>query len=625
MNSKSEPKRDYSKEFHALSEDFYCTISRQGTLSQLSSAWKLYFGDNLEGGSHEILFQDLIHFEDQNLLTQALIESQDSRQRSVFKLRMRNSSGNFEEFQWRVLYCPEDQLWVGIGRNIHAQKAIERQLLESNQKLNYVIDSSFDGFWDWHVKSDYEYMSPRFWAIFGYEADEKKHHPSEWMQIIHPEDLPVVLKSFEEHVASGGIIPFSSEVRYKHKQGHEVWILCRGKVVEWSADGSPQRVVGTHKDITERKKKDRDLQQAHKNLQDLKTRLEIAVQAVHFGVWEFDAANDLMHWDDQMFRLFDLKKDEFSGKFSDFLKTLVPEDATQVAHLFGKIQNEKKGRCQTEFRIRNKQGEVRIIQSAAQCLFDSNGVLTRVVGVNSDVTEQRRSELKLLQSSKMASLGEMAGGVAHEINNPLAVIKARSDLLLKMVDSGEMDLDKMKKGLGKIHETVGRIARIVKGLKSFSRDSSRDPKESVVVSRIVEESVDLCREKMKNHGIHLEITGLLEAGVYCQPVQVGQVLLNLLNNAYDAVLDLNEKWIRIQVEQTEGRVQISVLDSGPSIPAEVAEKMMQPFFTTKGVGKGTGLGLSISKGLIEGQGGKFYFDPSDRHTRFVVELPQVTF
>lgn len=121
-----------------------------------------------------------------------------------------------------------------------------------NQKnlLDGILSSSLDGYWDWKIKEGYEYMSPRFKSMLGYKPEEMENIPDSWMKLIHPHDLSFALEQFGEHVKSKGLIPYSQIVRYTHKEGHIVWILCRGSVVEWDEDGNPIRAIGSHTDVT---------------------------------------------------------------------------------------------------------------------------------------------------------------------------------------------------------------------------------------------------------------------------------------------------------------------------------------------------------------------------------------
>lgn len=145
------------------------------------------------------------------------------------------------------------------------------------------------------------------------------------------------------------------------------------------------------------------------------------------------------------------------------------------------------------------------------------------------------------------------------------------------------------------------------------------------VNAIIEETLSLCREKFYNHGIQITVNIELELTymVECRSVEISQVFLNLLNNSHDAILDLNEKWIKIDVKDSGEYVEVSITDSGSGIPKEIQDKMMQPFFTTKEVGKGTGLGLSISRGIIDSHQGKMYIDPNNKNTCFIIKLPKV--
>jgi C4-dicarboxylate-specific signal transduction histidine kinase len=188
-------------------------------------------------------------------------------------------------------------------------------------------------------------------------------------------------------------------------------------------------------------------------------------------------------------------------------------------------------------------------------------------------------------------------------------------------ESEKVESMMIKQSAQTIENTVNRIAKIIGGLKTFARDSGNEEVSLVKVSFILEETIPFCAEKFKNKDVDLRIHYDHSVEIQCRPVQISQVILNLLNNAYDAIADLEEKWVELKVQKTEHSVLISVTDSGDGISEEVEQKMMLPFFTTKSLGRGTGLGLSISAGIIESHKGKLYYDRSSSKTKFVVELP----
>jgi C4-dicarboxylate-specific signal transduction histidine kinase len=226
------------------------------------------------------------------------------------------------------------------------------------------------------------------------------------------------------------------------------------------------------------------------------------------------------------------------------------------------------------------------------------------------------------QNAKLASLGEMASGIAHEINNPLAVIHSRTLQLKRQIDRNQYDPEAFKENLQKINITVDRIAKIIRGLKSFSRNADEDEFVAVPMSTIIENTLELCSEKFRNRNVLLKVDPIPDITIDCRESQLVQVLLNLLMNGFDAVENLEDRWVHISFKLVKkGAVSILVTDSGTGIPEAIAQNIMQPFYTTKEVGKGTGLGLSISKGIINNHRGEIYLDRKCMQTRFVIDLP----
>lgn len=238
---------------------------------------------------------------------------------------------------------------------------------------------------------------------------------------------------------------------------------------------------------------------------------------------------------------------------------------------------------------------------------------------NERLLNEARSQF--LMVSKLSALGEMAGGVAHEINTPLAIIQMRADQLLDHLSEPNLDRALFAKALEAIDVTVKRISKIVNGLRCFARDGSKDPVSLNSLNQIIDDVFSLCREKFNNHGVKLDYVVAKDIQFECRASEIAQVVLNLLNNAYDAVQDCEEKWVRIEAKELDSQIQISVTDSGKGIPDEIKERIMQPFFTTKEIGKGTGLGLSISNGIIEAHEGKISIDNKASNTTFKILMP----
>jgi C4-dicarboxylate-specific signal transduction histidine kinase len=263
------------------------------------------------------------------------------------------------------------------------------------------------------------------------------------------------------------------------------------------------------------------------------------------------------------------------------------------------------------------------IYSAAVALTALLFMLIQIARANARAErELRENRAASIHSAKMAALGEMSGSIAHEVNNPLTAIRLRADRLLRLADKGGLDLAMVVDSAREIDKTVARIARIVDALRSFARDVEKDPLRGESVSQIVKDTIELCAERFRQHSITLQIADIPEElWVACRGVQISQILLNLLSNAHDAVEGQPSAWVRIAAEaKGPDEVALTVSDSGPGIPEDLRNRIMEPFFTTKELGKGTGLGLSVSKGIAEAHGGRLTYDPDARHTRFVLTL-----
>jgi PAS domain S-box-containing protein len=259
-------------------------------------------------------------------------------------------------------------------------------------------------------------------------------------------------------------------------------------------------------------------------------------------------------------------------------------------------------------------------------LEDFEGSLALVL----DITESKKAQLTLEGTRHLTALGEMAGGIAHEINNPLSVITGRVAILLKKFQSQSLDPQFLQSGLEQIQRTVNRIARIVDSMRRLSRaDARTEPARPEKIENVLRETMEFIEDKLKRYDITLSIQdplALSEASVMLQGFGVSQILINLIGNAADAIDSQagSERWIRLELERTAaGSVRIGVVDPGPGIPKTIRDKIMEPFFTTKPPGKGTGLGLSLSQRIAEEHGGRLYLDAEAAHTTFVLELPEL--
>lgn len=261
------------------------------------------------------------------------------------------------------------------------------------------------------------------------------------------------------------------------------------------------------------------------------------------------------------------------------------------------------------------------LQTVDQKTNDEIGLLAKWINLFlKDLFESRKlielERAKTLHTAKLASLGEMSAGIAHEINNPLAVISGNLPLLKKFKN----EETKFNSKLDTLVRASDRIEKIVRGLKKFSRTSVGNEFKLESLSNIVAEVVTITEAKVKRHTVELILDIKPDLYIQCDEVEIEQVLVNLINNGVDAIKRNDIRWVKLNAYLQDDFVVVQVIDSGNGVSEELESKMFQPFFTTKVVGEGTGLGLSISKGILDNHKANFIINRSFKNTCFEIRF-----
>lgn len=241
--------------------------------------------------------------------------------------------------------------------------------------------------------------------------------------------------------------------------------------------------------------------------------------------------------------------------------------------------------------------------------------------LNKNIKLRDIQKIQLLNSAKMASLGEIASGVAHEINNPLMILKGKTNQLKKLMEDDTIDSVKAMEYFNKIEFVTERISKIVKSMSLYSRYSNGAVMTNSSVEDIIGSTIILCKEKIQENSLDIKINLPKNFSIECYPSEISQVIMNLVYNASDAIENNNEKWILIEVTEENNFVEIKISDSGKGIEKGIIDQIMLPFFTTKEIGKGTGLGLSLSSEIVRKHNGSLTYDSNAENTTFVIKLP----
>jgi signal transduction histidine kinase len=400
-------------------------------------------------------------------------------------------------------------------------------------------------------------------------------------------------------------------------------------------------------------------------------RLNEAQKITHVGSWTMDSMTGKMLLSDEIFRLLEISPSKFDGAYESFVDLIHPEDREAVRRVFTDLL-----RNQTTFDISHRllmpDGRVKWIQQRGKSTLDNKGKPHRSQGTLLDITERKQSEdalnqekheqkllidkLKeaqnhLLQSDKMSSIGQLAAGVAHEINNPIGYVHSNLGTLEKYVqDAFEMlnvyelaensitdsevkenifvaksklDIAFLKADMPALmaesREGVTRVQQIVKNLKDFAHADAAEEWHFADLHKGLESTLNIVNNEIKYKAVLKKEYGVIPE-VECLSSQINQVFMNLLVNAAQAI---DEKGtITLRTRQVDNEVQIEIIDTGQGIPEENLKRIFDPFFTTKPIGKGTGLGLSLSFGIIQKHHGRIEVESQPgKGTTFRIHLP----
>ena len=390
-------------------------------------------------------------------------------------------------------------------------------------------------------------------------------------------------------------------------------------------DGGYMGIGTIETDITERKRAEEALRASEQRFRDV-------AEAASDWFWEMDENLRFTFFSGRRQQLTGLPPEEYIGRTRWEAAEANPDEDEKWRHHRATLEAHEAFR-DFEYAFTTKDGKTVHNKVSGRPVFDADGVFKGYRGAATDVTEQKEAQAQLIQASKLATLGEMASGIAHELNQPLSVVGMAAELSLMSMDAGAFDIEFVRKKLETIAGQRERMAGIINHMRLFSRkDKTRlapfDPAESV------RGAVGLTVKQLEACGIELEATVPAACrNVSGHPLQLEQVVLNLLNNARDAVVDTMESAgsgngrpvprVRVSLVDDKRRkaVVISVADTGGGIPEQALGRIFDPFFTTKEEAQGTGLGLSISYSIIDAMGGRLEAQNADGGAVFRITLP----
>ncbi len=503
----------------------------------------------------------------------------------------------------------KDVLWEGkiqrevIYNDITDRKQAEEALRASEEKYRLIVEKSNDLIFTLN-KGEFIYVSPSVKNMLGYEQADLIGQA--FQSFVHPDDLAVIDGTIKRHV-NGDTRPKDGDVyRFRNASGEWRWHICRGTAIRAGGE-DVFNFIGIANDITEQKQIEEKLQQA---AQEWRTTFDSITDFISIH----DKDNKILRVNKAVADMLHTTPKELIGKYCHEVMHDTKESPANCPHI-QTIKTSEPASTET-FNV-----DLGLhFQESTSPLFNEKGEITGSVVVIRDVTKQKRIEEQLILSDRLASIGELSSGIAHELNNPLTSVIGFSQLMM----DGDVPAD-MKENLVIVYNEAQRAASIVKNLLTFGRKHA-PVRELSNVNTVIEDVLRLraYEQQVDNIKVEKQLESDLPQ-IMMDHFQMQQVFLNIIVNAEFAMLEANHRGkLTISTKRIEGFIRIDFADDGKGISEENMKHIFDPFFTTKEVGKGTGLGLSICHGIVTEHGGKIYASSEKgQGATFTIELPLI--
>jgi two-component system NtrC family sensor kinase len=492
-----------------------------------------------------------------------------------------------------------------IIEDITERKQAEEALGKSQARLAEAQRMAHIGNWELDLTSDTLIWSDEVYAIFGLKPRQFEATYEAFLDNIHPDDRDMVNKAYTESVKNK--TPYSIVHRLLLKDGTVKYVEERGET--FYEKGKPIRSIGTVQDITE-------LKQAEEALVESEEKLRLIFESVADGITMTDLEGVIVRLNEAVVRLHGYDtKEELIGKRA---LSLISEADRAKAEENLKMTLEKGYSGTLEYTFLKKDGSEFPAELSATLLVDASGNPSGLVAITKNITERKKMQEQLILTDRLASIGELASGIAHELNNPLTAVTGFSELVL-----GKELPDDVREDIQTVYDESQRAARVVRNLLTFARKHA-PVRQQMSVNNAIEKVLELraYEQRVNNIKVVRELAPDLPE-IKGDFFQLQQVFLNIVINAEYFMIETHKGGtLTITTERVKDMVRASFADDGPGIKKEHLQHIFDPFFTTKEVGRGTGLGLSICHGIVTEHGGRMYAESKyGEGATFIVELP----
>jgi PAS domain S-box-containing protein len=492
--------------------------------------------------------------------------------------------------------------FLPMVQDITERRQVDAALSESEERLRLASQSAGIGIWEWHPDTGDVHWSEHVPAVVGVPAAYFKGGNVKALDdLLHPDERPGFWKAFQEAIDSRS--RFDREFRIVLPDGKTRWLENLAHMYYDDA-GKPLKMIGTVTDITARKRAEEALRESEAKYRNL-------VETTHDLVWALDTDGRVTFINQAAEQVYGrLPKELLGHSFFDFI---VPEEREKTRAGFQAAVAAGQGAQDAECEVLHADGTRRLLLAKSIILRDHQGRVVGFFGTSQDITERRQAEerlaaleIQLTHASRLATLGELAAGIAHEVNQPLCAIVNFAKACKNTASHEAPDLLQIREWCDSIAMAAARSGDIIRGMLGYARRHG-STRETVAIGQLVTDAMRLVRHETQTRKVALQQEMPGQGLAACvDPVQIHQVLVNLLRNAIEALGDTRpaDRRVVVQARWVDGLVQVSVSDNGSGQPDAELPKMFEPFFTTKA--QGLGMGLAISKTIIEDHGGRIW-------------------
>lgn len=361
-----------------------------------------------------------------------------------------------------------------------------------------------------------------------------------------------------------------------------------------------------------------ELQLKNRELENIKNHFHDVQVISKTGGWEFDIINNHVHWSDEVYRIHGVKVGT-EVPLDEAINFYAPHERDKLSKLMEMAMTQGKS-FNDIFEFYSKDNRKKWVRSIGSPFKNDKGEIIKLSGTFQDVTDHIEIEKELNHNNRLKSIGELAAGIGHEINNPLTLITANID---KLASAKENEVIVKKSSLENLKNSANRIKNIVSGLRTFARKDQEDTKRTFNPILTLQETIDLLKEIYKADQITIKsLLPQKSSNIFIRGDRgkFQQIVINILNNSKDALKSSKEKIINITVSLNNESFHLTIKDTGIGIPKEIRTQIFSPFFTTKDIGEGTGIGLSLVHKFVKEMNGNISLSENDK-TEFILEFP----